>query len=123
MTSYDTVVLTWRCSGRSPFLASLGQAFAAERQYRYLPTLIVWCVRDTKEVDVLVGNLVNELTPAHSGRAWFCPRSIGFTAAQRRAVSLFLEWYREREKTQWASIGADPPDNAAGAIRFWGEAG
>jgi hypothetical protein len=31
MTSYDTVVLTWRCSGRSPFLAALGRALAAER--------------------------------------------------------------------------------------------
>jgi hypothetical protein len=27
--------LTWRCSGRSPFLASLGRALAAERQGRW----------------------------------------------------------------------------------------
>src|SRR6478752_507894 len=50
----------------------------------YLPALMIWCIRDTKRVDVLLDNLVHGLTPppkAH--RAWFVPRATGFTAQQR----------------------------------------
>jgi hypothetical protein len=90
----------------------------------YLPTLIVWCVRDTDNVDALVENLVHELTPPPpSDSEWFGPRSVGFSADQRKAIAHFLDWYRDKEKAEWASIGREPPDDAAGATRYWSGAG
>jgi hypothetical protein len=89
----------------------------------YLPALIVWCVRDTRQVDVLVDNLVHELTPRPGAdNAWFEPRAIGFSAEQRRAILSFLEWYQQREQAGWASIGAEPPGQARSAIKYWGRA-
>jgi hypothetical protein len=86
----------------------------------YLPALIVWCVRDTRRVDVLVGNLVNELTPQRGiHEEWFEPRAIGFSTEQRRAVLAFLEWYQEREQAEWASVGMDPPSSVRSAIKYW----
>jgi hypothetical protein len=86
----------------------------------YLPALLIWCVRDTGQVDALLNNLAHELTPrADSGRDWFEPRSIGFSPEQRCAIVTFLEWYREHEQAEWASIGAEHPNEVAAAIDFW----
>jgi hypothetical protein len=86
----------------------------------YLPALIVWCVRDTKKVDVLVDNLVHQLTPGGpSNWGWFGPRSVGFTADQQRAIVHFLRWHQEKERAGWASLGGESPDRAAAAIRYW----
>lgn len=86
----------------------------------YLPALMIWCVRDTEEVDVLVDNLVNELTPpAGAGNEWFAPRARGFTTEQRRAICSFLAWYQAREESQWGALGSEPPSEVSSALDHW----
>ena len=82
--------------------------------------MLVWCVRDTDKVDVLIDNLVHELTPrVGRGSDWFEPRSRGFSAEQRGAIVLFLEWYQKREQAEWASIATDPTGGVSGALEYW----
>ena len=116
--------VTWQEAARRQG-SRLEAALLSVGAWRYfLPTLIVWCIRDTARVDALVDNLVHQLTPPPpSDRDWFGPRSVGFTADQRKAITHFLEWYREKEKVEWASVGGPSPDNAADAIRYWSGAG
>jgi hypothetical protein len=103
--------MTWQEAAQlrgSPIETAL---LSAEAWRYYLPALIVWCVRDTKRVDVLVDNLVHQLTPSGpSNWAWFGPRSVGFNADQRSAIVDFLRWYQEKRES---------PDDAADAIRYW----
>ena len=77
----------------------------------YLPTIMIWCLRDTKIVDALVDNTVHQLTPpSEPDKKWFEQRNRGFTGSQRRAIVIFLEWCRE----QWSAF--DPAQNAQ---KYW----
>jgi hypothetical protein len=116
--------VTWQEAARRQGSCVEAALLAVGAWRYYLPTLIVWCVRDTDKVDALVDNLVHELTPpAPSDREWFGPRSVGFSADQRKAITHFLEWYQAKEKAEWASIGRESPDDAADAIRYWSVSG
>jgi hypothetical protein len=113
--------VTWQEAARRPGSYVESALLTAEAWRYYLPALMIWCVRDTESVNVLLDNLVHGLTPpATSDRAWFAPRSVGFTSQQRLAIAAFLRWDRDRERAEWASIGADPPDDAASALDYWG---
>jgi hypothetical protein len=122
--SHPHTFVTWQEAARRPGSRIEAALLSVEAWQYYLPALMIWCVRDTDQVDALVDSLVHELTPpAPSNTEWFGPRSVGFTSDQRNAIAQFLEWYRERENAEWASLGREPPDDAADAIRYWTGAG
>lgn len=80
----------------------------------YLPTIMIWCIRDTTIVDVLLDNTVLQLTPpADPKDGWFEKRRGGFTSHQRRSIVAFLEWCRER----WSGLSSD---DTMAAREFWG---
>jgi hypothetical protein len=86
----------------------------------YLPAMMIWCVRDTDNVDALVNNLVYQMTPrASRGREFFEERAPGFSVEQRRAIITFLEWYQQKEEAEWASIERDPSRAVSAAIEHW----
>jgi hypothetical protein len=115
--------MTWQEAARQPGSCVEASLLTADAWRYYLPTLIIWCVRDSERVDALVDNLVHELTPPASDTEWFRPRADGFSAEQREAIARFLRWYQARERLEWESICAAPPDHAGDAIRYWSAAG
>lgn len=77
----------------------------------YLPTVLIWCVRDTKAVDALVDSTIHQLTPGPGGPdQWLRERTDGYNTAQQCAIAAFLEWCCER----WPE-----DEDAPVALRFW----
>jgi hypothetical protein len=81
----------------------------------YLPTIMIWCLRDTDVVDALVDNTANQLTPPSVPYTeWFERRRHGFTDSQRRVIASFLEWCYE----QWSAH-----DPSREAHTYWSRSG
>lgn len=77
----------------------------------YLPTIMIWCLRDAEIVDALVDNTAYQLMPPSAPqKEWFERRSHGFTDGQRRAIASFLTWCHE----QWSVF-----DPAREAHAYW----
>jgi hypothetical protein len=83
----------------------------AEAWRYYLPTIMIWCLRDTEIVHALVDNTVYQLTPPSAPeKERFVQRNHGFTDRQRKTIVAFLEWCR----AQWSAY-----DPAQQAHAFW----
>ncbi len=117
--SWQEVSLADLLSGRETALLTV----AAWRYY--LPSVMIWCVREPRAVDVILDNLVFQLTPPDPqvewARQWFEPRTSGFQREQRRAIASFLEWYGDRARAAWEALGATPPDDGGRALEFWNQ--
>lgn len=99
-------------------------ALLSEVAWRYyLPSMIIWCIREPEIVDVIQDNLVFQLAPPGMQEEWawkwFKPRASGFNREQRQAIVAFLGWYQERQEENWAGLGTAPPDHAVRALAFW----
>jgi hypothetical protein len=115
---------TWEVAARREGTCIEAALLTPEAWRYYLPALMTWCVRDTEKVDVLVDNLVHELTPrVGASSEWFAPRAVGFSTDQRRAICSFLAWYQAQEATAWSSLGSALPNDVSVAIDYWRAAG
>lgn len=115
----------WSEISLEDLLSGRETALLSEAAWRYyLPSMIIWCIRNPEVVDVIQDNLVYQLAPPVTQEEWawnwFKPRASGFNRDQRVAIVAFLNWYKEEEEEHWSGLGAAPPDFAARAITFWG---
>jgi hypothetical protein len=114
----------WSEISLDDLLSGRETALLSEVAWRYyLPSMIIWCIRAPKDVDVIQDNLVYQLAPPETQEQWawewLKPRASGFNRQQRQAIVAFLKWYQEREEEHWAGLGATPPDHAVRALSFW----
>lgn len=115
----------WSEISLEDLLAGRETALLSEAAWRYyLPSMIIWCIRNPEVVDVIQDNLVYQLAPPETQEEWawewFRPRASGFNREQRKAIVAFLNWHRDREEEHWSALGAAPPAHAARALAFWG---
>ena len=114
----------WQDITLENLLAGRETALLTSAAWRYyLPAVITWCVRAPEAVDVIQDNLVYQLAPPATetewAREWFEPRASGFSQEQRKAITAYLEWYRDREAAEWATLGTEPPGHVYRALEFW----
>jgi len=95
--------------------------------FRYfLPAYMTICLDAYYDLDVAPHSVLFNLTPPNQriGDAWefFWIRAQGLTRIEREAVASFLEIIGEYERTDWASVGKEPPeDRVCAAIKWWRE--
>jgi hypothetical protein len=116
----------WSEISLEDLLSGRETALLSEVAWRYyIPSMIIWCIREPEVVDVIRDNLVFQLAPPETQEEWawrwFKPRASGFNREQRQAIVAFLNWYQEREEENWTGSKASPLDHAARALAFWGK--
>ena len=112
--------LTWEAISAHQGHALPTSLLRPDAQRYYLPALITWCVRDARRVDVLVSELAHLVS--RRSVPGFDEWARAFTPAQREAIALFLEWFRDRTL---AEAEGGPPlakstlRHVLKAIAFW----
>jgi hypothetical protein len=85
----------WSEISLDDLLSGRETALLSEVAWRYyLPSMIIWCIRAPKDVDVIQDNLVYQLAPPETQEQWawewFKPRASG-TKSERKNTGLDSE--------------------------------
>lgn len=95
-------------------------AFLTAAAWRYyLPAVMIWCLTQPEKVDLMLDNIVSQLTPSASIPEFTKERAVGFSRAQRSAIVAFLKWHQARLVEQAREHGYSASDETSQAISFW----
>jgi hypothetical protein len=109
--------MTWDVAAGQPAARPAISLLTVAAWRYYLPTFLIWCVRDTIQADVLVDTVAHTLSRRSDSQ--FEERSRGFSRAQREAIALFLEWHQEWQLAEGFAPGEGPLRHTAKGIAFW----